>query len=280
MTLAPARPVAATELDRAFRTARAEGRALLAAYLPAGYPTLDTSLDALYALGRHADILEIGIPFSDPVMDGPTIQAAGVQALRAGFRTGHLFGIVRELAASSPAQLVAMTYWQPVDRYGPQRFAADLADAGAAGVILPDLPVDEAGPWLEAARDHGLHTILVAAPNASDARLAQVCAASSGMVYAPAVGGVTGHCGPLNPRLPAFINRLREAAPLLPIGVGIGVSTADHAAQLSRIADAAIVGSELIRRLRDAPGAAGIAAAAELAAELAAGVRRRMHPAA
>ncbi|WP_455355889.1 tryptophan synthase subunit alpha [Streptomyces sp. SYSU K217416] len=264
---------AAARLDHAFARSRARGHALLAAYLPVGYPTFDQSLDTLHVLAKHADVLELGLPFTDPMMDGPVVAAAAAQSLAAGFRIRHLFLAVRELSATSSADLLVMTYWQPVYRYGPQRFAAELAAAGAAGVILPDLPVEEASPWLAASSAHGLHTVFVTAPNASDARLSRVCAAASGMVYAPAVAGVTGATGPLHSGLRDFVNRLR-ALSSLPVGVGIGVSTAEMASEVAEYADAVIVGSAIIRRLGSAPGARGTAAAAALAAELADGIRR------
>jgi tryptophan synthase alpha chain len=263
-------------LGAAFATARADGRAALAAYWPVGYPTVDQSMDALHAISAHTDILELGVPFSDPMLDGPTIQHAMAQALAHGFRMRHLFAAIRELAASSA--VLVMTYWQPVAHFGPDRFAAELACAGAAGVILPDLPLEEARPWLDAARTHGLHTVPVVAPASTDARLARVCAEASGMIYAPAVAGVTGTQGPLASGLVSFVDRLRSVT-AVPVGVGFGVSTADQAAIVSTFADAVIVGSALIRQLNTTPGPAGIAAAAELARDLADGVRYRLRSA-
>ncbi|WP_331718355.1 tryptophan synthase subunit alpha [Streptomyces sp. NBC_00624] len=260
-------------LGEAFATARTEGRAALAAYWPVGYPTVDQSMDALHAISAYADILELGVPFSDPMLDGPTIQHAMAQALAHGFRMRHLFTAIRELAASSA--VLVMTYWQPVAHFGPDRFAAELACAGAAGVILPDLPLEEAGPWLDAARAHGLHTVPVVAPASTDARLARVCAAASGMIYAPAVAGVTGTQGPLASGLVPFVDRVR-AVTAVPVGVGFGVSTADQAAIVASFADAVIVGSALIRQLNTLPGPAGIAATVELARDLADGVRYRL----
>ncbi|MFI2906776.1 tryptophan synthase subunit alpha [Streptomyces sp. PDY-4] len=263
----------ASHLERALARARGQERAALAAYLPAGYPTLDQSLDALHLLATTADVIEIGLPYSDPLMDGPLIQRAAEQALRAGFRTEHLFTTVRELAAASNAALVVMTYWQPVHHYGPARFAQRLAAAGGAGVVIPDLPVEEASDWLSAAHEHHLDTVFVVAPNATDQRLARVCAAASGMVYAPATTGVTGSQGPLHPGLPAFIDRLRTLTHL-PVGVGIGVSTPEQAAIVGTYADAVIVGSAFIRALDSAPGPAGALQAAFLAQRLTDGLWR------
>lgn len=210
-------------------------------------------------------------------MDGPVIQAATAQSLAEGFRIKHLFFAARELAAASAADLLVMTYWQPVSRYHPERFAEELADAGGAGVILPDLPIEEADRWLAASRSTGLHTVFVVAPNAADSRLSRVCAAGSGMVYAPAVAGVTGSTSPLHPGLPHFVKRLRSLT-ALPIGVGIGVSNAEDAHVVSRYSDAVIVGSALLRRLQETPGPREIEAAAQLAAELADSVHQRARP--
>ncbi|MET9934800.1 MULTISPECIES: tryptophan synthase subunit alpha [unclassified Streptomyces] len=265
-------------LDQVFATSRAQGRAALAGYLPVGFPTFSQSLDALHAVAEHADILEIGLPFSDPMLDGPVIQQATARSLANGFRMRHLFEAIRQLSSASAALLV-MTYWQPVARYGPRRFADALALSGAAGVILPDLPVEEAGEWLASARDLGLHTVFVVAPNSSDARLARICAAGSGMIYAPAVAGVTGVRKPVASGLPAFVDRLR-AVTAVPVGVGIGVSSPAQANAVGSFADAVIVGSELIRRLQAAPGPAGLRAAASFAQELAHGVRQPLNSAA
>ncbi|ATM24559.1 hypothetical protein SMD44_p10060 (plasmid) [Streptomyces alboflavus] len=155
---------AAHGLDRIFRTARSEHRAALAVYYPVGFPTVEQSLRLLPALAQYADIVEVGLPFSDPVMDGPTIAQATRQALAAGFRLTHLFTAIREIRTASRAAVLVMTYWQPVARRGADRFAAELAHAGAAGAIIPDLPLEEAGPWLAAARAHGLYTVPVVAP--------------------------------------------------------------------------------------------------------------------
>ncbi|WP_331736113.1 tryptophan synthase subunit alpha (plasmid) [Streptomyces xanthophaeus] len=272
-------PGAASRLDQALAQARGEGRAALAAYLPAGYPTLGESIDALRLLAATADVIEVGLPYSDPLMDGPVIQQAAAQALRAGFRTEHLFTTVRELAAASRAALVVMTYWQPVHHYGPDRFAKRLAAAGGAGVIIPDLPVEEATDWLSAAQEHSLDTVFVVAPNTTDQRLARVCAASSGMVYAPVTASVTGSQGPLHPGLRAFVDRLRTLTHL-PVGVGIGVSTPEQAALVGSYADAVIVGSAFIRAIEGIPGPAGALQAALLAQRLADGLRRAVPTAA
>lgn len=264
---------AAHALDRIFHTARSGQRAALAVYYPVGFPDFEQSLHTLQALAQYADVVEVGLPFSDPMMDGPTIAQATRQALTSGFRLAHLFTAIREIRASSRAAVLVMTYWQPVAHRGATRFAAELAEAGAAGAIIPDLPLEEAGPWLTAARHHGLHTVPVVAPNASDERLARICTTAGGMIYAPAVAGVTGHTGPLASGLPAFVARLR-ALTGLPISVGIGVSSAAQAHQAAQYADGIIVGSALIRHIQNAPGPRGTRAALALAHDLAHGVHR------
>ncbi|MFF8601814.1 tryptophan synthase subunit alpha [Streptomyces sp. NPDC015232] len=268
MTLTPG-PAA---FDRAFRTARAARRAAFAAYYPVGFPTVEQSLVNLQALAQHADVIEVGLPFSDPVLDGPTIQQATRQALDAGFRMKDLFTAVRAIRTATRAAVLVMTYWQPVADQA-DRFAAELAEAGAAGALIPDLPLEEAGPWLAAARRHGLHAVPLAPPTASDERLARICAAASGMIYAPATSGVTGHTGPLAPDLPAFVDRLR-AYTRLPISVGIGISNAEQAHQAAEYADGVVVGSALLRHIQANPGPDGIRAAVTLARDLALGVRR------
>lgn len=264
---------AASRLDMTFVVTRAGGRAALAAYLPVGFPTFSQSLDALCALSEHADVLELGLPHRTPALDGPVIQAASAEALADGFRIRDLFLACRVLSAGSSADLVVMTYWQPVSLYGPERFAQELTDAGAAGVVLPDLPLEAAGPWLAAARANGLHTVFVAAPRASDIQLARVGAAGSGMIYAPATPGVTGSTGPLHPDLSGFVERLRGLT-ALPVGVGIGVSSADQAHAVSEYSDAVIVGSALVRRIQETRGRRGIQAAAAFASDLSAAVVR------
>ncbi|MGW7197317.1 tryptophan synthase subunit alpha [Streptomyces chryseus] len=264
---------AAADLDRLFASIRRQRRAALAIYYPVGFPTREQSLETLHLLAATADVLELGLPYSDPMMDGPTIQQATHQALTAGFRVAHLFSTLRELRASTTAALLVMTYWQPVARFGPERFAAELAHAGAAGAIIPDLPLEEATPWLNAARAHHLHTVPVVAPNATADRLARICTTAGGMIYAPAAAGVTGHTGPLDSGLPAFVARLRTLTHL-PISVGIGISDTEQARQAAQYADGVIVGSALIRRIQSTPGASGVRSALDLAHDLARGVRR------
>ena len=269
---------ALTKLSATLAAAKAEGRAALIGYLPAGFPTVDGGIEAAKALIEGGcDAVEIGLPHSDPVLDGATIQTADDIALRGGVRTRDVLRTVREVAASAPdAPVLVMTYWNPVDRYGVDRFADDLAQAGGAGVILPDLPVEEAGPWLAAAERNGLDTVFVVAPSSRDERLKTVTAAGSGFVYAAAVMGVTGTRDQVGSLAEDLVARTRAATDL-PVCVGIGVSNAEQAAEVAAFADGVIVGSAFVKRVLEAGDdlPAAFAAVRETAAELAKGVRAR-----
>jgi tryptophan synthase alpha chain len=265
---------------KAFAATRAEGRAALVGYLPAGFPTVDGSIEALEVMvDAGCDIIEIGLPYSDPVMDGPTIQAAAQQALEGGVRTADVLRTVEAVAATGTPTLV-MTYWNPIERYGVDRFAADLSSAGGAGLITPDLTPDSGPEWIAAADARDLDKVFLVAPSSTDERLAMTTAASRGFVYATAVMGVTGArestsqlAGPLVARTRRAIE---QAGSDLPIGVGIGVSNGDQAAEVASYADAVIVGSAFVRTLLDAgtDREAGLAALRALTADLARGARR------
>lgn len=253
---------------------RADGRAALVGYLPVGFPTVEGSIAAMKVLvDSGVDIIEIGVPYSDPVMDGPVIQDAAVRALAAGVRLGDVFTAVREVAGAGAGALV-MTYWNPVLRYGVERFAADLDAAGGAGLITPDLIPDEAGEWIGAADAHDLDKVFLVAPSSTPERLEAVTSACRGFVYATAVMGVTGARASVGEAADALVSRTREHTDL-PVCVGLGVSTGDQAAEVGRFADGVIVGSALVRCLTEAPSEQeGLEALGALARELADGVRR------
>ncbi|MER6668833.1 tryptophan synthase subunit alpha [Amycolatopsis japonica] len=260
-------------LDDIFAKTRAEGRGALIGYLPAGFPTVDGSKDLLAAVvDGGADLVEVGVPYSDPVMDGPTIQAASVSALSGGFKLKHLFEVVESVSARG-GKAVVMTYWNPVHRYGVDRFARDLAAAGGLGMITPDLIPDEADEWMAASEQHGLDRIFLVAPSSSEERIAKTVAAASGFVYATAVMGVTGARDQVGVHAEDLVERTR-AHTELPIGVGIGVRSGEQAAQVAGFADGVIVGSALVTA-----AASGTDAVRELSAELAAGVRKAVAPA-
>ncbi len=253
---------------------RAEGRAALIGYLPVGFPTVEGSIAAMRVLVESGvDIVEIGVPYSDPVMDGPVIQDAAVRALEGGVHLSDIFTAVEAVSAAGASALV-MTYWNPVLRYGVERFAGDLAAAGGAGLITPDLIPDEAGAWIEAADAYDLDKVFLVAPSSTPERLASVTAQCRGFVYATAVMGVTGARASVGAAADALVSRTREATDL-PVCVGLGVSTGDQAAEVGRYADGVIVGSALVRCLTEAESPeAGLEALGALARELADGVRR------
>jgi tryptophan synthase alpha chain len=264
-------------LEQALAAAKAENRAALIAYLPAGFPTVDGGIEAVKAvLAGGADIVEVGLPHSDPVLDGPVIQTADDIALKNGVRIADVLRTVREAHTATGKPVLVMTYWNPVDRYGAERFAADLAAAGGAGCILPDLPVEESEGWRKAAEQHGLATVFVVAPSSRDERLARITAAGSGFVYAASLMGVTGTRVSVGEQAADLVRRTR-ATTELPVCVGLGVSNAAQAAEVASFADGVIVGSAFVQRLLDHDGdpAAGLAAVRALAGELAEGVRKR-----
>ena len=264
----------ASAVSVAFGKASADNRAALVGYLPAGFPTVPGAIDAARAMAEAgADILEIGLPYSDPVMDGPVIAEAVHRALSGGTRVADVLATVEAVAAAGIPVLI-MTYWNPVDRYGVRAFARDLAQAGGAGLITPDLTPEEAGPWLEASDEYGLDRVFLAAPSSTDQRLATIGSVCRGFVYAASLMGITGARDALSGDAGALVARIRRHTSL-PVAVGLGVSNGAQAAQVAGFADGVIVGSAFVRRLLDADPAAGVAGVRDLAAELAAGVRRR-----
>jgi tryptophan synthase alpha chain len=269
-----------SRLHEAFAAAKAENRAALIGYLPAGFPSVDGAVDAIRVMVENGvDIVEVGLPYSDPLMDGPTIQAAVEQSLRSGTTTRDVLATVEAVAATGAPTLV-MTYWNPIERYGVDRFARDLAAAGGAGLITPDLTPDADPHWPAAADAHGLDKIYLVAPSSTHARIAMTVAACRGFVYATAVMGVTGTrattsdlAGPLVARTKAAVSELGSE---LLVGVGLGVSNGDQAAEVASYADGVIVGSAFVRALLDHPDdrAAGLRALTALTEDLAGGVRR------
>ncbi len=261
-------------LSTVLAKAKADGRAALIGYLPVGFPSIEVSIDAMRAMVEGGvDAVEVGVPYSDPVMDGPVIQAAAEPAVRAGVNLADALHAVSAVARAGAAAVV-MSYWNPIERYGVERFGADLAEAGGSGAITPDLIPDEAGPWIAATDAHGLDRVFLVAPSSTDARIASTIAACRGFVYAASTMGVTGTRDQVGDAAQRLVARVRAAAPDFPVCVGLGVSNADQAAQVASFADGVIVGSAFVQRLLDAPNATGVAAVGGLAAELAAGVRR------
>ena len=250
-----------------FADCRAEGRAALVGYLPAGYPDVDASADAMVAMVRAGvDLVEVGVPYSDPVMDGPTIQGAAETALRAGFRLRDLLTVVGRIADAG-GRAVVMSYWNPVLRYGVDAFARDLAAAGGLGLITPDLVPDEARGWLAASDAHGLDRVFLLAPSSSEERVASTAEVSRGFVYAASTMGVTGARDAVSSAAPELVERIRRHSEV-PVGVGLGVRSRAQAAEVAAYADAVIVGSALVSALGEGTGALE-----SLVGELAEGVR-------
>jgi tryptophan synthase alpha chain len=259
-----------SRLQDRISAARAEGRAALIAYLPVGYPDVPGSIEAMVAaVEGGADVVEVGVPYSDPGMDGPTIQQAVDVAVRAGIGLRDVVGAVQAVAAAGAVPVVR-SYWTPIERDGVDRFADDLAAAGGAGAITPDLIPDEAAPWLAATDRTGLDRVFLVAPSSTDARLASTVAACRGFVYAASTMGVTGTRATVGDAAERLVTRTRQVT-RLPVCVGLGVSDGDQAAEVGAFADGVIVGSAYVRTLLDGRGPDGVRA---LSADLAAGVRR------
>jgi tryptophan synthase alpha chain len=258
-----------------FDQARSESRSLLVGYLPAGFPSVETSIAAAHAMVESGvDVVEIGLPYSDPVMDGPVIQQAVDHALRHGVRTAQVIEVAGAVASAGAPTLV-MTYWNPIERYGTDRFARDLAAVGGAGTITPDLTPEEADGWLAASADAGLDTVFLVAPSSPEERIRLVGGITTGFVYAASTMGVTGTRAQVGERAAELVARVRSVASA-PVAVGLGVSTPEQAAEVAAYADGVIVGSAFVQRLIEAGDdhAAGVRAVGALAADLAAAVHR------
>ena len=222
-----------------------------------------------------ADVIEIGLPYSDPLMDGPVIAEAVHRALAGGTRVADVLRTVEAVAAAGVPVLV-MTYWNPVDRYGVRAFARDLAAAGGSGLITPDLTVEEAGSWLEASDEHDLDRVFLVAPSSVDERVAMIAGACRGFVYAASLMGITGARDAISGDAACAVTRVRAHTDL-PVAVGLGISNGAQAAQVASFADGVIVGSAFVRRLLEAPESEqGIREVRELTSELSAGVYRRL----
>ncbi|MFC4244618.1 tryptophan synthase subunit alpha [Gryllotalpicola reticulitermitis] len=254
---------------QAIAAARETRKGALVGYLPIGFPDLSTSIDAAVALVESGvDVLELGLPYSDPVMDGAVIQAAAQQALSNGFRTRDVFTALREIRAQVAAPALLMTYWNPVVQFGVERFADELVAAGGAGLITPDITPDSASDWIAASDRTALDRVFLAAPSSPDERLRLSVANSRGFVYAVSTMGVTGARASVDEAARGLVGRLRTAG-ADSVCVGIGISTGAQVAEVLSYADGAIVGAMLVKSLADG-GVSGVRSAAE---SLAAGTR-------
>jgi tryptophan synthase alpha chain len=259
-----------SRLAELFDGCRAEGRAALIGYLPTGFPDVPTSIAAMTALIESGcDLVEVGVPYSDPGMDGPTIAAATEAALAGGVRVRDTLAAV-EAISNAGGRAVVMTYWNPVLRKGVDTFARDLAAAGGYGLITPDLIPEEADDWLAASEAHQLDRIFLVAPSSTPQRLAATVQASRGFVYAASTMGVTGARNAVSSAAPELVRRIREVSDI-PVGVGLGVRSGQQAAEIGAYADGVIVGSALVSALQD-----GLDSVRTLTEELASGVRQRI----
>ncbi|WP_336645500.1 tryptophan synthase subunit alpha [Microbacterium sp. USHLN186] len=256
-----------SRVESAIQRAHDAGRGAFVGYLPVGYPDLDTSIQAALTLARNGvDVIELGPPYSDPVMDGAVIQEATQHALANGFRMRDLFTAVKAITDETDVPVVVMTYWNPVMQYGVDRYADDLLAAGGAGLITPDITPDAAGEWIAASTRTGLDRIFLAAPTSSDERLDLVLASSTGFVYTVSTMGITGERAELDRAARTLVDRMRARGDVRAC-VGIGISNADQIAGVVEYADGAIVGTALVKALRDG----GLDALAETTRTLAGG---------
>src|SRR5579859_6462443 len=263
-----------SRVAEAFAKASAQGRAALVGYLPAGFPSVSGAIEAARAMaGAGADVIELGLPYSDPLIDGPVIQAAVDRALAAGTRVTDVLHTV-EAVASAGVPVLVMTYWNPVDHYGVSRFARDLAAAGGSGLITPDLPPEEAGEWLRASYDNDLDRVFLIAPSSTGERIEMITKLCRGFVYVVSLMGITGARDQVSGMAAELVSRARACTDL-PLAVGLGVRDGTQAAEVAGFADGVIVGSAFVQRLLEAPDlAVGVRGIRELAEDLAGGVRR------
>lgn len=256
-----------SRLSQVFLSAQAEGRAAFVGYYPAGYPTVAESKKIVAALAQHTDLIEVGIPFTDPMMDGPVIQEAADIALDNGFRVKDTIEVVQAVTDAG-GKAVVMSYWNPILQYGPEKFAKDLAAVGGLGSIIPDLLPEEAGRWAEACEDNDLSPVFLVAPSTSAERMEKTVSAGGGFVYAASHMGITGAQEQVASSAKELVERVRQVTDL-PVAVGLGVRSGEQAAHIAGYADGVIVGSALIQAAKDGR-------IEEFAAELAAGVRGKV----
>ncbi|MEY4409072.1 MAG: hypothetical protein RLZ65_399 [Actinomycetota bacterium] len=226
---------------------RESGRGTLVGYFPAGFPTVDASAEALIAMAKNGcDILEVGVPYSDPVMDGLVIQQATETALENGFKLGQVFDVIRKVREQIDTPVLVMSYWNPVLRYGVAKFASDLKSSGAQGMITPDLIPDEGSDWIEASNNEALDRVFLVAPSSSDSRVKANADLSSGFVYSVSTMGITGERAELDKLARNLTARVKSSSST-PTCVGVGISTADQVREVNSYADGAIVGTAFVK---------------------------------
>ena len=248
---------------------KAAGNGSLIGYFPAGYPTLEGSVEAAITMCENGvDVLELGVPYSDPVMDGVVIQEATLEALENGFKLKQVFDAVREITAKVDTPVLVMTYWNPVLQYGVENFARDLVAAGGAGLITPDLIPDEAGEWLKISDQYDLDRVFLGTPSSSPERMKTACDLSRGFVYAVSTMGITGARAEVDANARKVVAKVREASTEANTAVGIGISTADQVVEVNSYSDGAIVGSAFVRAYAEGGGEALKSKTLELSARL------------
>ena len=238
--------------EQTLRDRSAQEKGSLVGYFPAGYPNLEKSIQALVEMANSGcNLLEIGIPYSDPVMDGPVIQRATELALQNGFKTAMVFDVIRAVRKQTDVPILVMSYWNPILAYGVEKFASDLANSGGQGIITPDLIPDEADEWLRVSDQYGLERVFLAAPSSSQERVSKALEASRGFVYAVSTMGITGERTQLDALARSVVARIRDAGDR-PACVGVGVSTAEQVREVNSYADGAIVGTAFIKAYEEA----------------------------
>lgn len=255
-------------VENLLRRNRESGRGTLVGYFPAGYPSVDESAQALIAMAKNGcDVLEVGVPYSDPVMDGIVIQKATEEALANGFRLRDTFEVIRKVRAEVDTPMLVMSYWNPVLRYGVESFADDLSASGAAGMITPDLIPDEGAAWLKAAQERELDHVFLVAPSSSDVRVSANSEASQGFVYSVSTMGITGERANLDALAREVVGRVKSLG-TTPTCVGVGISTAEQVREVNSYADGAIVGTAFVKAYQQG----GLQALTEKTRELAGGL--------
>jgi tryptophan synthase alpha chain len=244
-------------IEKTFKGLRAQNKKAFIPYVMAGDPSIEKTRETVLMLERSgADIVELGVPFSDPLADGPTIQRAAERALQAGVTLREVIGLVRDIRQDSRIPIVLMTYYNPVFKYGTERFVRDAADAGVDGVIIPDLPPEEAGELVRPARKAHLATIFLVAPTSTEERIRKIAAASTGFIYYVSMTGITGSKLSVDSSLYAALGAIRRMTEK-PVAVGFGVSTPDEARAVSESADGVIIGSAIVKKLHESPDSIG-----------------------
>jgi tryptophan synthase alpha chain len=242
-----------TRIDKTFRRLKSKGKKAFIPYIMAGDPSLEKTKEVVLLFEEcGADIVELGVPFSDPLADGPTIQRAAERALKNGVTLRNVIATVKDMRKGTQVPLVLMTYFNPVFKYGTDTFIKDAKDAGVDGVIVPDLPPDEAGDFIHLSKKAALNTIFLLAPTSTEARIKKVSKASTGFIYYVSITGTTGANLSLDGSIDISISKIRGYTDR-PVAVGFGVSTSEEAAAVARISDGVIVGSAIVKKLHESP---------------------------